>query len=254
VTTAFAVKRRGAAIVGEAHRLLASSSKAGLRVLTYHAVGNRVDGDVNHIYNLEPRAFAAQLDRVVEAAEHAHLPFVPFDSGAATGVAITFDDGYADLLTTVLPEMARRGLPFHVFITADKLRSGDPRYLTADGLRQLAQSDLVTIGAHGASHRPLTKLSPEQCLADLRASREQIGDVVGRTVDTMSYPFGLVNESVRDLAGEAGFTRAACSTWGFNHPDTDPLMMRRIDMWAGDSGRTVANKVLGHWNWFGLLT
>jgi hypothetical protein len=30
--------------------------------------------------------------------------------------------------------------------------------------------------------------------------------------------------------------------------------MRRIDMWAGDGPRTVTNKVLGHWNWFGLLT
>jgi peptidoglycan/xylan/chitin deacetylase (PgdA/CDA1 family) len=254
MTTAFAVKRRGATIVGEAHRLLVSSRRDGLRVLTYHAVGNPVDGDVHRIYDLEPDAFAAQLDRVVAAARRAGLDFVPFASNARTGVAITFDDGYADLLTAVLPEMTTRNLPFHVFITADKLTSGDQRYLTADGLRRLAQSNLVTIGAHGASHRPLTKLPAERCLSDLRESRERISEVVGRPVDTMSYPFGLVNPTVRDLAHEAGFTRAASSKWGFNHPDTDPLMMRRIDMWAGDGPRTVTNKVLGHWNWFGLLT
>jgi len=254
VTTAFAIKRRGATLVGEAHRLLTSSRTPGFRVLTYHAVGNPVDGDIHRIYDLEPRAFAAQIDRVVTTARRVDIPIVPFASRAETGIAITFDDGYADLLSVVLPAMTARNLPFHVFITADKLTSGDPRYLSVDELRRLARSELVTIGAHGASHHPLTKLPAAQCLADLRASRDRIGDIVGSTIDTMSYPFGLVNDSVRNLVQEAGFTRAACSKWGFNHSDTDPLMMRRIDMWAGDGQRTVTNKVLGHWNWFGRLT
>jgi peptidoglycan/xylan/chitin deacetylase (PgdA/CDA1 family) len=254
VTTSFAIKRRGATFVGEVHRLVTSSRKPGFRVLTYHAVGNPVDGDVNGIYDLKPTAFRAQVDQVVATAQRFDIPIVPFTSSPTTGIAITFDDGYADLLGVVLPEMTRRNLPFHVFITADKLVSGDPRYLTTEQLRELAGSDLVTVGAHGASHRPLTELAPDQCLSDLRASRERLAEVIGKPVDTMSYPFGLVNDSVRNRVGEAGFTRAACSTWGFNDHDTDPLLMRRIDMWAGDSNRTVANKVLGHWNWFGLLT
>ncbi len=254
MTTSFAIKRRGATLVGEAHRLVTSSRKPGLRVLTYHAVGNPVDGDVNGIYNLEPHAFATQIEHVVATAQRASIPIVPFSSSLTTGIAITFDDGYTDLFTVVLPEMTRLNLPFHVFVTADKLISGDARYLTVDQLRQLATSDLVTVGAHGASHQPLTELAPDQCLSDLRTSRERLAEVIGKPVDTMSYPFGLVNDSVRNIVGEAGFTRAACSTWGFNTIDTNPLLLRRIDMWAGDSSRTVANKVLGHWNWFGLLT
>jgi peptidoglycan/xylan/chitin deacetylase (PgdA/CDA1 family) len=250
VTTSFAIKRRGAAVVGEAHRLVFSSRTPGLRVLTYHAVGNPVDGDINGIYTLTPGAFAAQIDRVVATAQHAGLPIVSFTSPVDNGIAITFDDGYADLLSVVLPEMTQRQLPFHVFITADKLTSGDPRYLTTSNLQLLTQSTLVTVGAHGARHRPLTNLDDAQCLADLRASREQLSNVIGRDVDTMSYPFGLVNQAVRNNVAAAGFTKAASSKWGFNDHQTDPLMMRRIDMWARDSGRTVANKVLGHWNWF----
>ena len=241
-------------MIGEAHRLITSSHKPGFRVLTYHAVGNRVDGDINGIYNLDPRAFASQIDRVVATARDANIPIVRFTDAPATGIAITFDDGYADLLSVVLPEMSRRNVPFHVFITVDKLTSGDPRYLTTEQLSQLAQSELVSVGAHGASHRPLTELPEDQCLQDLRTSRELLAAVIGRPIDTMSYPFGLVTSNVRDLVGVAGFTHAACSTWGFNDRHTDPLLLRRIDMWAGDSLRTVANKVLGHWNWFGRLT
>ena len=93
--TSFAIKRRGATLVGEAHRLVTSSHKPGFRVLTYHAVGNPVDGDVNGIYNLEPGAFRAQLDQVVATAQRIGIPIVPFSSSPATGIAITFDDGYA---------------------------------------------------------------------------------------------------------------------------------------------------------------
>jgi hypothetical protein len=32
------------------------------------------------------------------------------------------------------------------------------------------------------------------------------------------------------------------------------MMLKRIDMWAGDNQSTVRDKVLGYWNWFGLLT
>jgi hypothetical protein len=37
------------------------------------------------------------------------------------------------------------------------LVSGDPRYLTTEQLRELAGSDLVTVGAHGATHRTRTR-------------------------------------------------------------------------------------------------
>jgi hypothetical protein len=59
---------------------------------------------------------------------------------------------------------------------------------------------------------------------------------------------------VRKAAHDAGFTFAATSKWGFNKAASDPLLHRRIDMWSGDNKRTVENKILGHWNWFGLLT
>jgi hypothetical protein len=32
------------------------------------------------------------------------------------------------------------------------------------------------------------------------------------------------------------------------------MMLKRIDVWAGDSTSTVRDKVLGYWNWFGLLS
>jgi peptidoglycan/xylan/chitin deacetylase (PgdA/CDA1 family) len=97
-------------------------------------------------------------------------------------------------------------------------------------------------------------MGPIDAEHDLRRSRETLEEILGMAVNSMSYPFGLVNQHIRDAAARAGFTRAACSKWGFNHPDSDPLMFKRIDMWAGDGRATVTDKVSGNWNWFGRLT
>jgi peptidoglycan/xylan/chitin deacetylase (PgdA/CDA1 family) len=112
----------------------------------------------------------------------------------------------------------------------------------------------VTVGAHGATHRSLTSLSSPELADELRASKVDLETVLQKPVPTMSYPYGHVNDDVRKAAQDAGFTFAATSKWGFNESSSNPLLQQRIDMWSGDTKRTVENKILGHWNWFGLLT
>jgi peptidoglycan/xylan/chitin deacetylase (PgdA/CDA1 family) len=119
---------------------------------------------------------------------------------------------------------------------------------------ELSNMPGVTIGAHGATHRSLTSLSSSELAAELQASKVDLEAVLQKHVTTMSYPYGHVDESVHKAAHNAGFIFAATSKWGFNESASDPLLQRRIDMWSGDSKRTVENKILGHWNWFGLLT
>lgn len=254
MSTAFLVKRCGATVLGGFDAAVRRHPSDHARLVTFHAVGNRVDGDVNGIYDLAPAEFIRHVDAIVEAAQLAGLPFIRLDEWPSPGIVVTFDDGYADLVGTVAPVLSDRGIPFHCFVTGDRLDAGDRRYLDRAALAELAAVPLSGIGAHGWRHAPLDAMRPEERDRDLRASRESLEQVLRRPVDTMSYPFGRVNRDVRDAAERAGFTRAACSTWGFAPPTSDPLLLPRIDLWAGDSPRTVRHKVLGHWNWFGRLS
>jgi peptidoglycan/xylan/chitin deacetylase (PgdA/CDA1 family) len=213
-----------------------------------------VDGDFNSIYNMTRGEFEEHVAGILRFSAANSIPIVPFGAYTDDGIAITFDDGYVDVLTTVAPILARHGIPFHVFITPTKLTSGDPRYLTTAQLSELTTSELVAVGAHGYEHRPLTEMTPDDAERDLRRSRESLQDILQQDVTTMSYPFGLVDHRTRDAAERAGFTSAACSKWGFNRGDTDRLMIRRIDMWARDRRSTVTDKLAGNWNWFARLT
>ena len=198
--------------------------------------------------------FTQQIDAIQEIARSTGISFVPFGSVLRDTISITFDDGYTDALTVIAPLLCARQIPFHVFVSAARMNGSERKYLSPAQVVELSNMPGATIGAHGATHRSLTSLSSSELAAELQASKVDLEAALQKPVTTMSYPYGHVDESVRTAAHDAGFTFAATSKWGFNEVASDPLLQRRIDMWSGDNKRTVENKILGHWNWFGLLT
>lgn len=229
------------------------------RTLMYHSVGveqnnTTVDGDTLGIYSMTIVQFTQQIDAIQRVTQSRGISFVPFGSVLRDTISITFDDGYTDALTVIAPLLCARQIPFHVFVSATRMNGTDNKYLSPEQVVELSNMPGVTIGAHGATHRSLTSLSSPELAAELRASKVDLEAVSKKPVSTMSYPYGHVNDEVREAVQDAGFTFAATSKWGFNESASDPLLQRRIDMWSGDTKRTVENKILGHWNWFGLLT
>ena len=250
----FKAKRLGAIAVSTAVSAVRQKPQSGIRILSYHAVGTRVDGDVNGLYCLKTDEFRMHCD-LIEQFSHQHgVPLLPFGTSAESGIVLTFDDGYADALSIVGPELSKRKIPFHVFVSPAKALSKDQRYLSPVELVELASISGATIGAHGNSHIPLTNLGKANMLQELADSKDSLEQILQLPIHTMSYPFGLVDDVVRDAAEKTGFKQAACSKWGFVLPDTDRLMQPRVDIWSGDSKRTYMQKLAGTWNWFSRIT
>ncbi len=255
----FAIKRRVAGLVGEVFRLVPHPQARGHRTLMYHSVGleqssTTVDGDTLGIYSMTLAQFTAQIDVIQALCTSKDISIDVFGSTKNDSLSITFDDGYTDALTVIAPLLCVRQIPFHVFVSSARMNGTDRKYLSPAQVVELSNMPGVSIGAHGATHRSLTSLSSSELAAEIRASKVDLEAVLQKPVTTMSYPYGHVDESVRKAADNAGFAFAATSKWGFNESASDPLLQRRIDMWSRDSKRTVKNKILGHWNWFGLLT
>jgi peptidoglycan/xylan/chitin deacetylase (PgdA/CDA1 family) len=134
--------------------------------------------------------------------------------------AITFDDGFVDNLETVAPVLARRQLPWTLFVVAQTLTpTGQAvdwvdtpppwtlRTLSADQVLELHRGG-VHIGSHSWAHRDLTRLGYSECVRDLRQSRELLEDLLHTTVPLLAYPRGRHNAMVRQAAAAAGYTHA----------------------------------------------
>lgn len=135
----------------------------------------------------------------------------------AGATAITFDDGYRDVLRYAAPILGRHGLTATVFVVAASLTEGfggvdwvdDPpghrlEVLDKDEILQLRQAG-IEIGSHSYRHADLTTLSQREVVEDLRASREVLEDLLREPVTMLAYPRGRHDERVRDAAHRAGY-------------------------------------------------
>ncbi|OIO06334.1 MAG: hypothetical protein AUJ52_12560 [Elusimicrobia bacterium CG1_02_63_36] len=239
-------------IFSESMNLLGSSEPMrGLRVLTYHSIGTRLPNDPYGTSISETR-FLAQLESYMRLS--GTFPPTPLaapetDSPAA---AFSFDDGYRDTLKSAAPLLVDRNIPFTVFVPARHIGDSSGLHLTKSELRELASLKNVRIGAHGDRHTPLTRLDDAELLEELEGGRRRLEDLLGKPVDSMSYPYGAVDRRVRDAAKAAGFRTAACSLYGTNTPARDPLLLKRTEIVAFDSPRDFELKLRGHWDWFAL--
>lgn len=234
--------------------LTASRRPEGLRVLLYHSVGAPVGPSIPAGLFREHMSWLAKESgyEVVDLEQGADRL-----SAGSLGplVAVTFDDGFRDNLVTAAPILQSLHIPFTVFVTAGHIeRSGRERtvYLTPPELKELAGVEGATIGAHGYSHRPLTRLLNGELEREMAGAKRYLEDVIGRRVATVSYPHGAVNDRVRQAASSGGFRLGATSFVGLNRRDTPALMMRRTEILEADGLPEFELKLRGGYDWYGV--
>jgi peptidoglycan/xylan/chitin deacetylase (PgdA/CDA1 family) len=131
----------------------------------------------------------------------------------ARSFAITFDDGYEEVLTLALPILQETGFTATVFAVPGELGGcnrwddGRATLLTANQLRALDRAG-IAIGAHTCTHVHLPQVPPDQARRELRDSKRKLEDVLGHDVTTIAYPYGESNPLVEKLTEEAGFEGA----------------------------------------------
>ncbi|MDA8094309.1 MAG: polysaccharide deacetylase family protein [Betaproteobacteria bacterium] len=238
--------------VSEMHALVrhASTAAPGFRVLMYHAVGSRISEDHLGIYTIAPTLFRAHVAALVAYPGMRLTGLREGLVGEGLRIAITFDDGYKDNLHVAAPLLLDHGIPFTVFISTEFVRNRDANYLSPEEVRELGALPGVTLGAHGATHVPLTQCGDEALRHELVASRGYLEDLLGKPVTVMSYPHGAVNRRVRDAVASSGYTLAACSRFDINAPGRDPLLLCRTDILGIDSVRVFRQKLHGDWDWY----
>lgn len=145
-------------------------------------------------------------------------------------VAVTFDDGERNVHDLGLPVLAELGVPATVFVPVARI--GRTAMSWAE-LAHLAESGWE-IGSHTLTHARLPALDDAALECELRGSREQIEDALGRPCRSIAYPFGDVDERVRAAASRAGYSRGATTSGALD--SADALLFPRVGV-DGRDGR-----------------
>lgn len=134
-------------------------------------------------------------------------------SQAPSTAVITFDDGWADALTTA-QLLSDWGAAATFYVCPGWWGGQHPdvtgpagRLLTRAETQQLAAAG-ADVGSHSMSHPDLTKLADGDLKQELTASKHAIEDAIGIECTTFAYPFGLHDGRVRGAVESAGYKLA----------------------------------------------
>ena len=222
----------------------------GLRVLAYHAIGSPVDGDRLGLYSLSPALFGRQMEALSSFPKTGYCGFLEENiPGDGLQIALTFDDGYRDNLYVAAPLLQKYKIPFTVFVTTSFVKNRTAPFLSPEELRELASLPGATIGAHGSTHVSLTLHDDPTVRREVGDSKHYLEDLLGKPVDSMSYPHGAVSPRIRDIVEDAGYRAAGTSLFDINRPGADPLLLARTDIHSIDTLRVFRQKLHGDWDW-----
>jgi len=211
-------------------------------VLFYHRVSDTGEDSCT----ISNQAFIEQIDWLRERFDMISLEEAQrrIRGGACErpGVAITFDDGYAENCEQALPYLIEHRVPCTYFACTGNVveglpfphdvAAGTPRPVnTIAQLRALSAAG-VEIGAHTRSHADLGRLhDPHRLRDEIADAGKEMAELIGWPVRYFAFPFGQhcnLNAQAFRIAREAGY-EAVCSAYGgYNFPGDDDFHLQRF--------------------------
>ncbi len=129
--------------------------------------------------------------------------------------------------------------------------------LTWAEVKEMEKSGWISFGAHTMHHPILAYLSdPAEVQYEVSESRAMLERQLQHPVRTFAYPVGQlehIGEHARRAVQEARYDWALTTIYGFNTPQTDPYLLRRVVVDVDQHWLMVAAKASGAWKFFSRL-
>ena len=166
-------------------------------VMMYHGIEG---GDPAANLFVHPRDLE---DQIVYMLENGYTPIWFSDlehvEDYEKPVLLTFDDGWRNNYTNMLPLLEKYHVKVTIFAVAEFIEKSTI-HLYEDEVLEMAASGYVDFQSHTMTHEDLTTLQPEKQEYELRESRLYFTRLLGKEPFVLAYPIGGSNEEVQELA------------------------------------------------------
>lgn len=198
-------------------------------ILCFHAVGHQ------HPRHLTKDRFQDVLSWVAD--NYRVLPMRKLRPGNSNNeqptVCLTFDDAYRSHFTVVRPLLNDYDVKGTFYIPTDFIGGN---FSTSDGVHPTMPSEQLRIlvqqghelGSHGHTHRNFPRLSENECLTELRKSKNRLESITESNVNSLAYPEGKFDEKSLKATRKVGFSTAVTTEDRCLKSDIDWLKLPRI--------------------------
>lgn len=213
--------------------IVEAGANVPLPILIYHYVEYvRDPGDtIRQSLNIAPHIFEAQI-KTLKGAGYTFITPNQIDDlekgrlSAQKPIILSFDDGYEDFYTDVLPILKKYDVRAVAYIVSGFV--DHKNYLTAGQLRAIVEGKLVEVGAHSVHHLALAKIEPVGAKDEVVYSKDWLEKNFGVRISSFAYPYGSFNSDVVKYVQFAGFDNAVTTVEGNNQNIGDKYTLKRI--------------------------
>ncbi len=193
-------------------------------VLMYHAVSDYMWG-IGELF-VSPSDMEEQLAYLVE---NGYDPIWFQDLSHVEDydkpVILTFDDGYDDNYTELFPLLQKYQVKATVFVIGNAL--GMSHKMTAEQVKELSDSGLVTVQSHGYTHHDMDVMGEEELDYELGESWRVITRTTGKIPSVLCYPTGRYSSLTIEVAQKYYNFALKMNGGLYNTSVDDPYEVRR---------------------------
>lgn len=202
----------------------------GVIIFEYHRVNDET-AELDD-YSLSREEFQEQLDYFKENGYNTislmdfiraekygeHLPENP--------IILTFDDGYEDNYTNMMPMVKAMGMKATMFMPVNFI--GKDRYVDWQQLKDM-QNNGIEIGSHTANHLPLDD-DEINVVDEIRLSKLLMEWNGLKTIYFFSYPNGVYTDEAIQALKDNDYLAAVTGDAGYNTFATDKYLLQRTNV------------------------
>jgi len=195
--------------------------------LMYHSINDDV-GNNHPDLVVTPANFRTQLNYLKKRGYQflTMSELISGDYDSAPRVALTFDDGFQDNYTEMLPILKEFQAKATIFLCPNM---PDIEKLTEDQILEMQASGLVEFGAHTMTHINLSQASDDDAMYEITESKKQVEKMIGAPCPSFAYPYGRLDDRIATYVEQAGFTSAVVVKKGIEAID-DKYRIKRISV------------------------
>jgi len=223
--------------------LASSKTPASIPVLMYHRIVLEAPQDSHHGIWVTAHSFEQNLESL-QYRGYSAITFKQYQLFLKgefilpkKPVIITFDDGYEDNYTIAFPILKKYGFSAVIFLVAETKRrtnfwdTDEPQVplLINEHIREMSGAG-IEFGSHTVTHPNLSQCLPKQIRKELVESKTLLEQRTGKEVISLAYPYGAVNEQIKALTAEAGYSFGIATDSGPLKIYEDYLEIRRTQV------------------------
>ncbi|MBC3765927.1 polysaccharide deacetylase family protein [Neptunicella marina] len=180
-------------------------------ILVYHHVSSETPASTSvtveqfrqHLNLIKQHYTVWPLDKMVKALKQNNLP--------ANTLAITFDDGYIDILQNAHPMLQEYQFPYTVFVNPDQI-GVRANQLTWQQIKQMSQQN-VLFANHTNEHVHLLQKQQDETdeqwfsriTRNIQRAESSLQQQLGYSLKYVAYPYGEYNQQIQQWMTDNGY-------------------------------------------------